>query len=66
MNAKICVHNQEGDHELPCEVIGESKTGYKCRMLDKGWLPRRNVIAGQIVHVPKYAVFIDRNDGIQR
>ncbi len=50
------------EKELACEVIGETNKGYKCRMLEGGWLPRKNAVADQIVYLPKYAVRIEGRD----
>jgi hypothetical protein len=54
--AKILVHTGIGRRELPCEVLGETKTRYVCRMLGEGLLPKRRGKKGQVVQVPKYSV----------
>src|SRR5271165_5060968 len=44
----------------------EDPTGYVCRMLSEGLLPRGRVDAGDIVEVPKYAVRIETPDRERR
>jgi hypothetical protein len=62
VKAKICVDSWAGRLEEDCEIIGETRTKYVCRMLRDGRLPRRNVKAGDIVKVPKRAVRIETPD----
>jgi hypothetical protein len=62
LKAKICVDSWAGGLEEDCEIIGETRTKYVCRMLKDGRLPRRNVKAGDIVKVPKRAVRIEAPD----
>ena len=40
LKATICVDSWAGRREFPCEIMGETKTKYVCRMLCEGWLPR--------------------------
>jgi hypothetical protein len=41
----------------PCEIIGETKTRYRVRLLQDALLPgRRRMKAGDIVLVPKHAI----------
>ena len=67
LRAKICVDGWAGRLEEDCEVIGETKTKYVCRMLKDGRLPRRNVKSGDIVKVPKHAVIVEteRNSNVE-
>ena len=62
MKAKICVDSWAGRREFPCEIIGETKTKYVCRMLCDGVLPRRHVRLDDVVKVPKHAVKIETPD----
>src|SRR5208282_3550803 len=62
LKAKICVDSWAGRREFPCEITGETKTKYVCRMLSEGSLPRGRVDVGDIVEVPKYAVTIETPD----
>src|SRR5208282_4897867 len=44
LKAKICVDSWAGRREFPCEIMGETKTKYVCRMLSEGFVakgPRR-------------------------
>ena len=62
LKAKICVDSWAGRREFPCEIIGETKTKYVCRMLCDGVLPRRHVRLDDVVKVPKHAVRIETPD----
>jgi len=62
LNAKICVDSWAGRREFPCEIMGETKTKYVCRMLGDGMLPRKHVRLGDVVKVPKSAVRIETPD----
>src|SRR5271166_5854384 len=65
LRAKICVDSWAGRREFPCEIIGETKTKYVCRMLGDGVLPRRHVRLDDIVKVPKHAVRIETPDHVR-
>ena len=62
LKAKICVDSWAGRREFPCEIMGETKTKYVCRMLGDGVLPRKHVRLGDVVKVPKRAVRIETPD----
>jgi hypothetical protein len=62
LRAKICVDGWAGRREFPCEIIGETKTKYVCRMLCDGVLSRRHVRLDDVVKVPKHAVRIETPD----
>ena len=62
LKAKICVGSWAGRREFPCEIMGETKTKYVCRMLGDGVLPRKHVRLGDVVKVPKRALMIETPD----
>ena len=62
LKAKICVDSWAGRREFPCDIMGETKTKYVCRMLGDGVLPRKHVRLGDVVKVPKRAVRIETPD----
>ena len=62
MKAKICVDSWAGRRELPCEIMGETKTKYVCRILGDGVLPRKHVRLGNVVKVLKRTLRIESPD----
>ncbi len=62
LKAKICVGSWAGRREFPCEIMGETKTKYVCRMLGDGVLPRKHARLGDVVKVPKRALMIETPD----
>src|SRR5271166_5381289 len=69
LKAKICVDSWAGRREFPCEIMGETKTKYVCRMSGDGVLPGKHVRLGDVVKLPKRAVRIETPDherGISR
>jgi hypothetical protein len=49
LKAKICVDSWAGRREFPCEIMGETKTKYVCRMSGDGVLSRKYVRLGDVV-----------------
>ena len=53
----IAVDGWQGRSYYACEIVGETRTRYRVRLLRDAVLPaRRQARAGDILAVPKYAV----------
>jgi len=50
-----------GINRIPCEIVGETKTRYRVRLLQDARIPpHRHVKVGEVVLVPKHAVVVKR------
>lgn len=65
--AKLMMDDWAGRHSIECEVIGETKTRYRIKLLQDARLPgNRHFEAGDVTLVPKYAVKIESNLGAEK
>jgi len=60
MSAYAVVDGWAGWIRIPCEILGETATKYRVRLLKDAVIPpHRHIAAGDVILVPKHAVMHD-------
>ena len=60
MSAVLRLDSWAGREQYRCEIVGETPTRYRIRLLEPARLPgNRNYQAGDVVLVPKHAIKLE-------